>query len=285
MDGFKFGILGGDYRYKLLSELLSSDGYDVYNYGCNFLPDNADNLNDLAEKSNIIIGAVPCTKNDEKIAAVRSEIGIYDLFNVMQKNGIRVFAGGVVKDNVKYAARKYGIMTYDFFDIEEVSVRNAIPTAEGSVMIAMKESERTIFNSKCLVLGCGRCGKILAKTLKGLGAKVTVTYRKESDGVYLESDLMTPLKFNNLSCCIYGFDFIFNTVPSTVLDAEMLKLVSRKTIIIDIAQAPGGVDYSMASTLNIKALYCPGLPGRCAPMTAAEIIKKAVVDIALSSGL
>ena len=42
----------------------------------------------------------------------------------------------------------------------------------------MENSFKTIFNSNCLVLGYGRCGKILANMLKGIGANVDVTYRK-----------------------------------------------------------------------------------------------------------
>lgn len=277
----KFGILGGDYRYKILKDLIAADGYETNIYGCVFANDNVEAVDELVEKSNIIIGSIPCSVDEKLFSTGYGEVRIEDLFYLMNKNKIKIFIGGVVKPYIKQEAAKYSVKTFDFFDIEEVSVRNAVPTAEGAIMTAMKESERTIFGSKCLVIGYGRCGKMLAKDLNGLGARVTVTYRKEGDGAYIESWGMTALNFKDIRCGINSYDFIFNTVPAVVLDGDLLKIINRKTVIIDIAQAPGGVDYSLASVLNIKTVYCPGLPGRCAPMTAAEILKKAALDIAL----
>jgi dipicolinate synthase subunit A len=207
---------------------------------------------------------------------------ISDLLEKLKYSGTNALIGGVVSDDVKKWASEYGFKAYDFFDFEEVSVANAVPTAEGAVMTAMRESERTIFGSRALVVGFGRCGKILAKTLRGLGADTSATYRKESDRAYITAYGIKAVNASDMHCCIENYDFIFNTVPAPVIDAALLKKTDKKTIIIDIAQAPGGVDYNMARNLNIKALYCPGLPGRCAPRTAAEILKMSAINIALN---
>ena len=58
--------------------------------------------------------------------------------------------------------------------------------------------------------------------------------------------------------------------------------VNKNTLVIDIAQAPGGVDYPYAAEKGIKALYCPALPGRVAPYTAAKILKNAILRTAQS---
>ena len=68
-----------------------------------------------------------------------------------------------------------------------------------------------------------------------------------------------------------------------IIDKEIIKRINKNCVVIDLAQAPGGVDFNFARDVNVKALYCPGLPGRVAPYTAAKIIKEEVVNIGLSS--
>ena len=165
------------------------------------------------------------------------------------------------------------------FEIETVAVKNAVPTAEGAIMTAMEESEKTLFGSDNLILGYGRCGKILAHTLKGLGANVSVSYRKQLDLAYISAYNYNPIKFDDIEKVIGKYDFIFNTIPALVLNKKVLNCVSKNATIIDIAQAPGGVDYNYARSIGLRALYCPGLPGRIAPVTAAEILKEAVETI------
>lgn len=280
MSVIKFGILGGDYRYKILRELLKKDGYSVNCYEGS-LSDTVENIQELFGLSDVVIAPIPCSK-DGKTVFLSEPYTIKQMLTDMDKNGCRVLIGGVMSDYIKQEAARLNIRVYDFFDMEELAVLNAIPTSEGAIQTAMEESDRTLFGSNVIVLGYGRCGKILSKTLKGIGAKVSVTYRKEADRAYITAEGMTPIGFKELYCYISGFDFIFNTIPALVLNREMLKKVAKSAIIIDLAQAPGGTDFVYARDLNLKALYCPGLPGRVAPYTAAEILKDAAISVAMN---
>ncbi len=47
--------------------------------------------------------------------------------------------------------------------------------------------------------------------------------------------------------------------------------------IVDIASAPGGVDFDFCRQQNIRAKLCPGLPGIYAPQSSAEILFEAIV--------
>ena len=67
-------------------------------------------------------------------------------------------------------------------------------------------------------------------------------------------------------------DFIFNTAPERILSEERLRHVGKNTWILDIASAPGGVDYRVAEALSVNAVLLPGLPGRYAPASSAEIL-------------
>ena len=58
----------------------------------------------------------------------------------------------------------------DYMEREELSLRNAVPTAEGAVQIALEELPVTLSGEKVLIVGMGRIGTALAEILKGFGA-------------------------------------------------------------------------------------------------------------------
>lgn len=94
-----------------------------------------------------------------------------------------------------------------------MQVCNAVPTAEGAIEIAMREYLGTINNSKCLITGYGRIGKVLAKMLQGLGAKVYVSARRKESLAWIKLNGYIPIDNNNLINS-GEYDLIFNTVPA-----------------------------------------------------------------------
>jgi len=75
------------------------------------------------------------------------------------------------------------------------------------------------------------------------------------------------------------YRFIFNTVPDPVFGENRLERVSRDCIIIDIAGAPGGTDFSYCEKRGIKAKLCSGLPGIYSPASSGEILADAFLKI------
>ncbi len=283
MSSFKFGILGGDLRYKILSDMLKKEGYQVCSFCNNCIDCVNKDFDALFKGTDVIIGPIPFSKDNEKIFLTDCmEIKIDDLLKKMNKNEVKLIIGGVISDKIRETAAKYGIRIFDFFEHEAVAVLNAIPTAEGAILKAIEESDRTLFGSKCIIFGYGRCGKFLARDLKGLGADVFVTFRNEKDEAYIKAFGYKGINLYEVKNHINDFDFLFNTIPAPVIEKSILKKLNKNCIIIDLAQAPGGVDFCFARELNIKAFYCPGLPGRVAPVTAAEILKEAILKISIS---
>ncbi len=281
MSKIGFTIMGGDYRYKYLYDLLIKDGYSVKAYDNQFIIKCCDNINTALYNSDIIIAPIPFTKDNKNVCLNNVNMSVDDFILYANRAGIKTVICGVVSDKLYKKFMSKGVAIYDFFKYEEVAVKNAIPTAEGAIMTAIEESDKTLFGSKALVIGYGRCGKILSRTLNCIGADVTVTYRKQIDKAYIDAFGMKSINIDELLAYADSFDFIFNTAPALVIDKEILKKISKDSIILDLAQAPGGVDFSYAKKLNIKALYCPGIPGRTAPCTAAEILKDIVISIAI----
>lgn len=130
-----------------------------------------------------------------------------------------------------------------------------------------------------LVTGWGRIAKILSLRLFVLGARVTVAARKEGDRAMAQALGLEALDFPALPEALGGFDFIVNTVPEQVLGEPELGRIRRDALLLELASAPGGFEPHRAEELGLTALAAPGLPGLCAPYTAAELMKEAIYSI------
>ena len=145
-------------------------------------------------------------------------------------------------------------------------IPNAVPTAEGAIEIAIAETPFTIHGSKSLVLGYGKIGKILSKDLYALGG-------------------YEPLPLDNLKDHIHEFDIIFNTIPSLILDDEILAKVKKDALIIDLASKPGGIDFDAAKSYGLKVIWALSLPGKIAPVSSGAIIKDTIMNIIKELGV
>ena len=164
----------------------------------------------------------------------------------------------------------------DYYLREEFAVNNALPTAEGALAIAINEYDGNLVNSKCLVTGYGRIGKILSKMLCSIGAKVTVAARKQSDLAYIRSLGAEAKKYDDIN---ESYDIIFNTVPETVIKGNLLNKQTKDSLIIELASLPGGIDRKQALEKGIKIIDAQSLPGKVSPKAAGEYIKEAVYNM------
>lgn len=163
-----------------------------------------------------------------------------------------------------------------------------MPTAEGALEIAFHELPVTLYGSKVHVLGFGRIGKVLAKSSNSLGADVTVHSRNASDMAwtkifgYHSSDIRqlgsNPRPFEDAAV-------VFNTVPKIIVTAPVLKKMSKKTLIIDVASLPGGVDKAAAEKEGIKIIHALALPGKTAPVSSGKIISDGIFGILQEKGI
>jgi len=141
----------------------------------------------------------------------------------------------------------------------------------------MRETPYTLWSSRCLVVGYGRCGKVLGRRLAALGADVTATARSPSDLTWIRADGLNSLATADVPARAGEFDIIFNTVPAPVFGRNALAAVKdpREKLIVDLASTPG-VDLDAAREFGMKAFHALSLPGKVAPKTAAQIIAHVV---------
>ena len=111
----------------------------------------------------------------------------------------------------------------------------------------MQELPVTISNSKILIMGYGRIGKILAHKLYGLHADIYICARKHEDFAWIEVFGYKSLSYDALDNYLNNFDVVFNTVPFLMLDANRLQKLKSETVIIDLASNPGGHGFVLDS--------------------------------------
>ena len=139
-------------------------------------------------------------------------------------------------------------------------VLNTIATAEGTIQLAMENTTRTIHGSNILIMGVGRVGKVLAKMLDGIGAKVSCEARKNSDITWIKAYGYNPIHLSELDENLKNYDLIINTIPFQILDENRLKNVKKECTILDLSSNPGGVDRAAARKLGFtEEQYKQGL--------------------------
>ena len=130
-----------------------------------------------------------------------------------------------------------------------------------------------------MVLGLGKVGSALAQRLKALGAEVAVCVRKSRDIALAESYGYRAITFDRLAAEAGHFTVIYNTVPELVVDKNVLKSVTSDALVVDLASAPGGVEFDFAKECGIKTVQALSLPGKVAPETSAETMAKVIFNI------
>lgn len=265
----KVGIFGGDKRHEYMATSLLDKGYSVSTY---MLQDivtlknhtMVESFDTLIKLNKVLIGSMamsshPLSKQDHAF-----------ITQMLTKDHLLI-AGNIPEDIIDLC-RKKEAFCYDLMKCDSIAIINAIATAEGTIMEAIKSSDSNLHGSNCLVLGYGRCGKVLAAKLKGLDANVTIAARREDALAYAKAAGHSTIIINEMRSAISTFQFIFNTIPSLIIGPEYLDRVSADVLIIDIASAPGGVDFDYTTSQGINAKLCLGLPGKVAPKDSASIL-------------
>lgn len=283
--GLKVAVLGGDARELVVIEELVKLGLEVRASGLPVVsnPPGIINCADPAEAVKgvaAVILPMPGIDNEGYVRAPLSSAPLKLTPEIMV--GIPVKAPifvGVARKRLMELAAIAGHKVIELAELDEVAILNAIPSAEGAIQMAMEELPITIHNSESLVIGFGRTGMTLARMLSALGAKTSVVARKPSDLARIFEMGIQSLKYSELLNSIHSFEIIFNTVPTLVLNLDLLKMVSPEALIIDLASAPGGTDFETARELGIKAILAPGLPGKVAPKTAGLILARIIPEL------
>ncbi len=263
VNKLKILVLGGDERQKYLTENLKAKGFNTEHII------KTDKLKEEIVSSDYIILPLPATKDKITVFNTLSDDKIYlsDLKEYIKHQ--KVFTCKLMLE---------GKDCTDYSVLDSFAIKNAIPTVEGAIALAVMHSKKTLFRSKALVIGNGRIGKILSLALKDLGADVTVSARKTRDLSFIEAFNMKNIQTHSINSVAQDFDFVFNTVDFPVIDTEFLEKLKSDALLIELASHPGGI-YGDKSVAACEIINAQGLPGKYSPITAAEIITDTVISL------
>ena len=282
----KIAIIGGDLRIIKLAIMLAYDENEIYTFGlekADELKSNkniiqCDSIKKAIQNVEIVIGPIPFSSNGTTINMPFSdkEITTREMMHVI--NAKVLIAGGISPEVYEMANDEY-IEIIDIMKREELAVLNTIATAEGTIQIAIENTNKIIHGSNVLILGFGRIGKVLARKLAGLSVKVTCAARKDEDLAWIKAYGHKATNINNLGENLKEYDIIINTIPHMILTEQKLKNVKKECLLIDLASNPGGIDKKAIKDMNLKLIWALSLPGKVAPTTSAEFIKETIYNI------
>lgn len=282
----RYLVLGGDLRNVKLAGMLADDGNRVYSFGQDRSDEILDDgriekctsLKTAMEKAQVIIGPVPFSSNEDFINApfAHDKIMIDDL---MKTNKGKIFISGSIKDDLRKQLDEKYMEVIDIMKRDDLAILNTIATAEGTIEVAIKNTDKILQGSRVLILGFGRVGKIVANKFSKMSALVTCAARKVSDLAWIKAYGYNSLNINDMLYDLKEFDIIINTVPQTILRERELKHIDAEALLIDLASSPGGIDGKMAKSMGLNFIWALALPGRIAPSSSAKFIKDTVYTI------
>ncbi|MCR4926283.1 MAG: hypothetical protein K5917_08350 [Clostridiales bacterium] len=274
-----FLILGGDKRYAYMAQELYNNGYSVALSGFDncegFEEIKRENIKVLSDYKNIVLPA-PITRDMLTLNAPLSKfkIDLNEIYSLLTAENF-VFCGKAGSEILDMLDKRAGGKFIYFSDFEYTS-KNAELTALAVEKILNNEN-KDLKEYNCLITGYGFTGKALSKKLKDKFRSITVCARRDEVLKKISSDGFDALKLSCLKEHISYYDIVINTVPSVIINADILDFVKESVFIVDIASAPFGVDFGYAQEKNIRAEKALGLPGKYFPEKAGKILAKTIL--------
>ena len=288
----RVAIIGGDARILSAARRFAEFGYsvalcgfDTENAAVCDLPPSAGifrHVGDALADATVILLPLPTTRDGADVWCPLGgdmRISLSEISDAAAR-GSHLFGGKLPTDFCTDLAQR-GISVTDYYGREDVQVANAHITAEGALMYAMTETERTLHGAKVAVIGYGRIGHFLSSLLLSLGADVTVLARREESLAWARCEGAKTAKISkdSISSLSSGYDIIFNTVPYPLIGAEVIYRMKPDTLLVELASSPGGFDAAAARRSAVKIIWASSIPGKYAPVSAGNIIADAVLSV------
>lgn len=258
----KIAVLGSSFRFDILCRELIAAGYAVDRYR------SGDGIPDRLAQD-VLILPIP-TKTKKGFLNLEGEPVTVE--SVVEKTDPTTL---IISCNFLDPSKRM----VDINKREDFAFLNAVPTAEGAITIASAQLGITTFRSRCLIVGFGRIGKVLADRLSALRAQVSVAARNPKDLAFIEALGLPAVPIHALKEKVDRFDVIYQTVPSLILDREVLGNIDKASLIVELSSGSAGTDLNAADQLGIKVISAPGLPEKSAPVTAGLILFESVIRI------
>lgn len=289
-------VIGGDERLRMVAQALSATGRKVYGWGLTTrtgetMEDTVlcDSWEEALESADTVLLPLPMSVDGLRVHCpfVSTHIAPRLLSLLPHLKG-KLLLGGRIEPSFSEACEAQEITCVDYFLSEQLQWKNALPTAEGALLLALQELPVTLFGTAVAVVGYGRIGSLLAQRLHALGAKVTVLARNSIALTKASLMGMRAYPLNEADAVWKGLPTgcraVFNTVPTVLFPQEVLLHVPQNCVLIDLASVPGGIDHTAAARLGLRSVWGTSLPGKLFPECASVFLAETILELLEEAG-
>jgi dipicolinate synthase subunit A len=273
--GLRIAVIAGDERDPEIARLAAETGATVTAFGIPW-PDEgiprverAGSAAAAVDGANYLFFPIPLGVGSTLYAPNAAEPIVADeaLFSKAAPDAW-VFCGRATSE-VRAAASATGVSVHEYDPDRELMLLRAPAIVEGALERAIEATDVTINDAEVVVVGFGNIGQLLARTLRGLGARVHVAARNPIQRASAYADGLMPLDLEELPDLAPSLDMVFSTVPAPVVDGPFLERLPRGSLVLDIAPPPDHANLERAAELGHRAVWARGL-GKRAPVTVGR---------------
>ena len=229
---FKCALVGGDGRQILLGRLLEQEGFPVTRFA---LPEGEKYLEGALAEAGCVLLPLPVEREGLLNASLCNEQK-WPMEQILEA----IPRGTLVSARLKKLGEQQGLRLVDYGAREDFLCRNAAITAEGALQLAMGHHQESLGDTRCLVLGYGRCGKALCRALSGITRPWVWARRPEVRAQARAEGFFAP---DTLEEGLRGAGVIFNTVPALLIGEGQAGILEKDSLYLELAGNPGGAGF------------------------------------------
>ena len=272
-SALEIAVVGGDEREREIARLAAATGAAVRAYGVPWPDAGIAGVTSEPEAAAAMRGAhyalfpVPGLAVDGTLYAPSAPTPVLPderLLGVLARSAHIIL--GRADDRLRATAAAVGVELHEYESDPELMLLRVPAIVEGALQVAIEQTDVTIHASDIGVVGHGKTGSALVRTLVALGGRVHVFARNpvQRAGAYVAGAI--PHTLDELITSAPDLALLFSTVPSRVVGLDVLAVMQPDAVVIDLAAPPGSVDLETARTLGRRATWARGLGAR-APVT------------------
>jgi dipicolinate synthase subunit A len=206
-------------------------------------------------------GALFAPKNPDKIIPTR------EMLAGMRRPGHIIL--GWADPNLKRLCEELGITLHEYEWDTDLMLLRGPAIVEGVLKVIIENTSITIHKSNICLVGQGSIGSLLTRTLIGLGANVHVAARNPVQRAAAYAAGAESLLLEELPNLLPRMDIVIGSVPKRLIERELLTLLPKHALLVDVAAPPGTIDRDAAAELGLKAMWARGMGSR-APITVGR---------------
>jgi dipicolinate synthase subunit A len=274
--GTVVAVVGGDEREQEIARLAASAGATVRAYGFPWPDTGIPGVELAPSAAAAMAGAdyalfpIPGIATDGHLYAPHAPAPITpdaELLSALRPDAAIIL--GKADPLLEAAARTTGRAVIEYEDDAELMLLRGPAIVEGVLAVAIGRTPVTIHAAPVGVVGFGRIGGLLARSLLALHAQVTVVARSPvaRAAAYAAGCAARPIE--DLPALAPSLSMLFSTVPAPVVTRAALSALPPGSLVVDVAAPPGGVDLAAAAGYGHEAVWARGM-GASAPVTVGR---------------